>query len=391
MELIERRCISFKCKKSFWFVFFYWIFELGYRLFSYFEWDFIQIVENDADNEYLYIIFLNLADLLSFFEMPCHNQCRNLCSDVKDNPVNRCDIKTVVKLFVIFLLDLLSRSTYFIFHKIFDIDNEEVSQKFAHDIIIVFDIFFRFLFYVCLFKGEPHKHKICSIISMIIIFISLISLDVVNINYQKTFNDWSKNLYFISILGLRAIIFPLVDTIVKKIMVDNYVFPFQYMRYRGSIQFLYLIIMTTILYLTSNLNFSIDIFSRKLAISAPLYIVSCFIKAILLLIVIYNFSSQSVSFLIISESFAGSIKEIIDFFNKDKNKTSIAISIIEMILVILIGIATMIYEEIIVIRLCGLEKDVREEISNRASLDHGSAENLLGDNSYFPIEPQTIN
>ena len=62
-----------------------------------------------------------------------------------------------------------------------------------------------------------------------------------------------------------------------------------------------------------------------------------------------------------------------------------------MILVILIGIATMIYEEIIVIRLCGLEKDVREEIINRASLDHGSAENLLGDNSYFPIEPQTIN
>ncbi len=62
-----------------------------------------------------------------------------------------------------------------------------------------------------------------------------------------------------------------------------------------------------------------------------------------------------------------------------------------MILVILIGIATMIYEEIIVIRLCGLEKDVEEEISNRASLDHGSAENLLGDNSYFPIEPQTIN
>ena len=173
-------------------------------------------------------------------------------------------------------------------------------------------------------------------------------------------------------------------------MVDNYVFPFQYMRYRGSIQFLYLIIMTTILYLTSNLNFSIDIFSRKLAISAPLYIVSCFIKAILLLTVIYKFSSQSVSFLIISESFAGSIKEIIDFFNKDKNKTSIAISIIEMILVILIGIATMVYEEIIVIRLCGLEKDVEEEISNRASLDHGSTENLLGDNSYFPIEPQTI-
>ena len=85
--------------------------------------------------------------------------------------------------------------------------------------------------------------------------------------------------------------------------------------------------------------------------------------------VIYKFTSQSVSYLIISESLAGSIKEIIDFFNNEKNRTNIAFSIVEIILVILIGISTMIYEEIIIIRLCGLEKDTEEEIANRSRQD----------------------
>ena len=73
---------------------------------------------------------------------------------------------------------------------------------------------------------------------------------------------------------------------------------------------------------------------------------------------------------------AGSIKEIIDFFNNEKNRTNIAFSIVEIILVILIGISTMIYEEIIIIRLCGLEKDTKEEIANRSRQDSNQNEDV---------------
>ena len=190
------------------------------------------------------------------------------------------------------------------------------------------------------------------------------------------------------ILISRAFIFPFVDTIAKKLMLKEEIIPLQYMRYRGFIESIYLLIISLILYFTSNLHLSSNILSGKLAIAASIYIVSGFIKAFLLLNVIYNFTSQSVSFLIISESLAGSIKEIIDFFNNEKNRINIAISIVEIILVILIGISTMTYEEIIVIRLCGLEKDVKEEIINRSHADSvDNVENGLLDNLYIRTSP----
>ena len=153
-------------------------------------------------------------------------------------------------------------------------------------------------------------------------------------------------------------------------MVEDNVLPFQYMRNRSLFQLIYLGIISSIFFPTSFVNFS-NVIPTRLAITATLYIISCFIKASLILNVIYNFSSQSVSFLIVSESLAGSIKGIIDFFDEENNTTTnIVISIIEIILLVLIGITTMIYEEIIVFRFWGLEKDVREEISNRASIDN---------------------
>ena len=67
---INKNClISFNCKASFGYIVAYWVCELFFRLFMYIEWDYFQIVKNDADNEYLYVLFLNISDLLSFFEL----------------------------------------------------------------------------------------------------------------------------------------------------------------------------------------------------------------------------------------------------------------------------------------------------------------------------------
>ena len=110
---------------------------------------------------------------------------------------------------------------------------------------------------------------------------------------------------------MRSFLFPFIDTIAKKLMKEKYILPLNVMKFRDLFEFLYLIIITPILIATSNLHFSSDIFSINLAIAAPIYIISSSIKSFLLLNVIYKFSAQSVSFLIISESLAGSIHEII--------------------------------------------------------------------------------
>ena len=117
----------------------------------------------------------------------------------------------------------------------------------------------------------------------------------------------------------------------------------------------------------------------KNIIISLIYTFVCFLKSYLLLYVIYYFSSLSVSFLIISEPLSGSIYNII-LFIKDKEYESelknIAFLIIEIICFILVGIGTMIYEEIIIINKWGLNLDTDQEIIDRAELD---IESILSD------------
>ena len=378
---MQNSLISFKCKKSFYYVLGYWFFELSFRLFMYLKWDLFQITENDADNEYLYIIFLTIADLFSIFVLIFQKIFKIVPTESRyGNVVNQKTWKYYLMLFGLSIIDLLARFAYFIFHKSFDIDNEEVSQKLAHDVLIFIDIDFRFIFYICIINGNIYKHKICSIISIIIIFSLLIILDIVNLNFTGKY-DIMNSFYFFLVLLMRAILFPLLDTLVKIVLEKYNTVPSQYMRWRGTFEFILLVIITPNLISTSNLHFSVDIFSKKLAIAAPIYIIFCFIKAILLLNVVYYYTPQSVSFLIISESFAGSFHEIINFIKSEEKKDlSILISIFEIILVILIGIATLVYEEIIVINRCGLERNVEEAIIDRGHEDEG-----LGD--YYHNDP----
>ena len=153
----------------------YWVCEIAFRLCMYFEWDYFQLTEKDSDNEYLYIIFLSISDLFAIFpilffciirkiekrrerinrlimnenlSMSMTNQ--NVNNDERpnvkvSNPTNRRTIKNLLYLAVIFIFDLAARSNYFAYHSLSDADNEEVSQKFAHDFLLLVDIIMRFL------------------------------------------------------------------------------------------------------------------------------------------------------------------------------------------------------------------------------------------------------
>ena len=388
--------ISFNCKASFGYIIAYWVCELLFRLFMYIEWDYFQIVENDADNEYLYILFLNIADLLSFFELLYNLITKKKNKESKyGNKVNTIPFHRYLIFFAIFGFDLFARMLFYVFHKSFDLDNEEVSQKFARDILIIVDILLRLVFNLCFMKVEAYNHKICPIVIILIIFLLLIIMDIIDLMSSERYDIYDC-LLFLAVLSPKCLIFPLVDTIAKKMMVDHYVLPTQFMRYRGAYQFFFLIIITPILVSTSNLHFTSEMFSSKLALAGTIYIITNCVKYFLLLNVIYNYSSNSVSFLIISESLAGTINEIINFFKEKTNmshNTNIIISIVEIILVFLIGILTMIYDEIIVINKCGLGENVRDRIDKRGIEDKDWANlNNCSEEDYIPMkEIQSIN
>ena len=218
----------------------------------------------------------------------------------------------------LFAFDLLARFFNYIFHNLFDTSNEEISHKLANDFFIFLDTSTRFILYIRFFFDHDFGcHKIFSTLFILVILVILIILDIINIDISGEY-DLKECLYYILIVFPKSIIFPFVDTIAKKFMVEKNFLPLQYMKNRGAIEFIYM-------------------------------------------------------FIIISEPLSGSIYKIINFFKEEKSSSDIIISIIEVILVILICFATMIYEEIIIIEKCGLSKDIKEKITKRAEFDFSLA------------------
>ena len=97
-----------------------------------------------------------------------------------------------------------------------------------------------------------------------------------------------------------------------------------------------------------------------------IYTLASFVKSYFLLKIIFHFSSQSVSFLVISESITGSIFQIIDFIkDKDKEPIEYLLVIMELIGILIIAFATLLYDEVVIINKCGLNENVRKGIISR--------------------------
>ncbi len=113
-----------------------------------------------------------------------------------------------------------------------------------------------------------------------------------------------------------------------------------------------------------------NIFTNNFWIISSIYILATFIKASLLIHIVDKYSFTSVSFLLMSEPLADSIHEIIEFINKDeKNALTKFKASAEIILFLLLILITLIYDEIIVIKICGLDKDIQEAIKKRGDDD----------------------
>ena len=83
-------------------------------------------------------------------------------------------------------------------------------------------------------------------------------------------------------------------------------------------------------------------------------------------------SAQSVSVLIIGKSLAGSIVEIINYNTNANRNISLDYSILlimEFLGILIITFATLVYDEIIIIKKCNLDIDTRKGISKRSGND----------------------
>ena len=95
--------ISFMMEKKFIYVIAYWVCEIAFRIAMYLRWDNFQLVLNDSDNEYLYIIFLNISDLLSYLVL-IYEKLRFRCkksieneNEINSNQENEEKMNMIIK------------------------------------------------------------------------------------------------------------------------------------------------------------------------------------------------------------------------------------------------------------------------------------------------------
>ena len=387
--------ITFNYNKHLIYAIIYWAIEIISRSFIYFKWEYFRIIkDNDAINEYIYLILINISDLLAGFLVTYiqyslkknksydYSDTNTISTIVRVNTINYTSIKEnflrktkkfYIKMALICSLDYIDRLASFIFYQTNKgAKHENIYHKAQTDIITHLDILFRYIFSIFFLKTKIFKHHKFSIAIICIAFIILIPTDIISIHYFPIENHIDINLtyIYIAVFSIRGIFFPLEDTIVKKVFIEDYILPEHFMFFRGIGDFIIIILVTPILYFSL---YAENVFSfgdvTKIIITIILYTLSSFIKAYLLIKVIYYFSSQSVSFLIISESVTGSICEIIKFFISKDYEHYLIFLIIEILVIFVTTFGTLVYDEIIIIKKWGLEIDVAAEISSRATLE----------------------
>ena len=348
--------LTFNFNKSMIYVLIYWILDISTRLTMFYKMEYFQLSkDNPAENEFLFIIYPVISKLFSGFLIVYINcvanrkhgkNNKNKVKLIYKNPIFNKTKHYYFKLLFITSLEILSTSFYFIFFILIDANEREVSAKISKDIITLLDIIFRYIYSIFLLKIKIFKHHIFSIVSILIGFFLIVPFDICDIIFVDELNT-VFTLIYIAVLSIKAIVYPLEDTFIKKFFMEFYVLP-EYLLFSVAVtEVIILSIFTPILYFTNVLQFNL-VFSYEVVITLTIYILTLAIREYILIKIIYLYSSQFIAFLIISQPIAGSIKDIIEFIKtKDKSEISIYSYIsfpLEIIALILIIFGTLIYE-----------------------------------------------
>ena len=379
------KLFSFNFNINLIYIIIYWILEIFLRITMAYEPEYYTISNNPKDNEFMFIIFPVISKLFSgfiilyvycVFRKNSSSAIINKNELIYENPIdNKINKYFFLKILFITCLELLSNCSYFIFFLIIDAEKEEVSHKSTKDVITLLDILVRYIFSICILKVRVFKHHMWSIYAMIFGFLLIVPFDICDIYYEEKMHKVYSTSYVIVIfflLAFKSVIYPLEDTYIKKFFNTYYILPENFLFYISICETIILTIFGLIFYISNILKFDL-ILSPAVIITSIIYILTTAVREYILIKIIYLFSSQSVSFLIISQNISVSLIDIINFI-KEKDKSNIQPHVyisfpFEIIALVIIIIATSVYDEIIIINRCGLNLNVKRGIIERAQLD----------------------
>ena len=335
-------------------------------------------------DQYIALILINIADLLAIFLIlyskwatksnKIETKGTKIQSDLIYKKFDKLKKIFYIKLIVVAVLDYISHSSYWISYSITRATAGNFSTTLPKNIKIALDIIVRYILSVFILKIVVYKHRIFSMITIGIGLAIFIINDILLIIFGSNY-ELSKTFIFAAIASISGFTYPIEDTLIKQIFSEEYLFPANFQFYRGITELILIAVITPILFFSFKLKL---VFVGNVSIMIPALIINAladFIKSFITFKIIYHYSSQSVSFLRISQSFGSSITKFIGIFGNNNNKNNIdrgwkiILIILEFISVIIILFASLVYDEIVIINKWGLNKNVKLGIIYRGVLD----------------------
>ena len=361
---------SIKCFKSYNYFLVYWALDL---ISSILEYLFDEKVNKDTKNnrernDYLNLLILNAADLLAGILVLITKYRMKSEKEKKDVKVSNEKYELIyndlsikenkgILTFLSSIIDLIGRSSTLIYHLIYPKCSDITQTKLAW--LISIDIIFRIFFMKIILKIDLHKHHKFSIILLILGFLPMTIQGIIDI---IDLHVLSSLIFLIP----RNILFPLGDTINKILLTNKFVLPQNLMFLKGVLNFsMHLIILPTLI-LTKKIkikdddgNIYFSEFEPLSIIVIILNILSKFLKGVCIMKIIDIFTPQHVCLVNV-------VSALIIFVNNYILDPAYAFLIcIYIIAFIIVIFATLLFNEILVINACELNKYTKAEIIER--------------------------
>ena len=279
-------------------------------------------------------------------------------NDTTRNEFKKNRMIIIIYMFLITILDFIAQISTVTFYLI--TGNQKFQVKLANlNITLIFNVISLFLFSRLILNIIFRRHHYFSLLVFIVCLIVIVILDIFQIK-EEYGDNFKKPVIFLSIKIFTVILYSLEDVIAKVMFLNYYFTPYFLLLVKAIVQFFYLIIFSIPLIFTKIklesgekvIVFGLfkDIFKEKIYILYYfIYLINSFFYNILNFIIIDKFSAN--------HSGISRVFENIGIFIINVIAGSIEIDFkfgIRIIMYILLIIASFIFNEFLVINVCGL-------------------------------------
>ena len=258
--------------------------------------------------------------------------------------------------------------------------------------IISINIISRIIFSQLILKIKLYKHHVISIILCSIGFfiMFIFALQSIIFGGNGKYNNLNNWIYIISII-VQKNFYSLEDSISKLLLTDKFLLPHYLMFLRGCFNFIFYLILCLILFLTSYAKISNfkNLFEgsdfRVHLLLKGLRLISSFVRIFSIFKIIDIFTPIHVGFLNVVSSF----NEIIQLTIVTTEIEHIIHIIFDMICLFVLGFGTLIYTEILIINVCGMNEKTKPGLLLKEQLDKIPPESTIFTNDFTEDHDET--